>query len=196
MVWFNGWFWEIFNQYKNNMTPAENIFILGTITLLLILALFVKNVPWNKLGLIPNKLFQGWWQAVLFNASIFILIQLTIFYKIIDLPNWIADKDPLLSLLVIVLLQELIFRGVLISYLERFGRQKALWLSVFIFVLFHLVAPYSWSIAGLSFALLTLIGGYFWGWHFLKYRNIYLLTISHFLVNLSFNYFIFQFLLK
>ena len=178
------------------MTSAENIFIFVTIALLLILALFVKNIPWKNLGLMPKNLFQGWWQVVLFNLSVFVLVQLTIYYKFIDLPNWITDKDPLLSLLVIVLLQELIFRGSLITWLEKLGKQKALWISVLVFVLFHLVAPYSWSVAGLSFAVLTLIGGYFWGWHFLKFRNIYLLTISHLLVNLSFNYFIFQSLLK
>jgi membrane protease YdiL (CAAX protease family) len=178
------------------MTSAENIFIFGTIALLLILVFFVKNIPWKNLGLIPKNLFQGWWQIVLFNISIFILVQLTIYYKLIDLPNWIVDKDPLLPLLVIVLIQELIFRGLLITWLEKRGKQKALCISVIIFVLFHLIAPYSWSVAGLSFAVLTLVGGYFWGWHFLKFRNIYLLTISHFLVNLSFNYFIFQSLLK
>jgi membrane protease YdiL (CAAX protease family) len=178
------------------MTAVENIFIFGTIAILLILVFFIKNVQWKRLGLTPKNLFQGWLQMVLFNASVFILVQLVIFYKFIDFPNWIIDKDPLLPLLVIVLLQELIFRGLLITWLEKFGKQKALWISVLIFVLFHLMAPYSWSTAGFSFAILTLVGGYFWGWHFLKFRNIYLLTISHFLVNLSFNYFIFQFLLR
>jgi membrane protease YdiL (CAAX protease family) len=162
------------------MTTVENIFIFGTIAILFILILFVKNIFWNKLGLVPNKFFRGWWQVVLFNVSVFILVQLVIFYKFIDFPNWITDKDPLLPLLVIVLLQELIFRGLLISWLEKLGKQKALWISVLIFVLFHLIAPYSWSAAGFSFAILTLVGGYFWGWHFLKFRNIYLLTISHF----------------
>jgi len=178
------------------MTPSENIFIFGTITLLLILVLFVKNVPWKRLGLVPRQMFKGWWQILLFNAGVYILVQLTIFYKLIDLPNWIVDKDPLLPLLVIALLQELIFRGLLISWLERWGRQKALWVSVIVFVLFHLIAPYAWSIAGISFAFITLVGGYFWGWHFLKFRNIYLLSISHFLVNLSFNYMIFSIFFK
>ena len=178
------------------MTTLENIFIFGTITLLLILVLFVKNISWKKLGLIPKQLFQGWWQVFLFNISVFILVQLTIFYKLIDLPNWILDKDPLLPLLVIVLLQELIFRGLLISWLERFGKQRALWASVIIFVLFHLVAPYTWSSTGLIFAGLTFFAGYFWGWHFLKFRNMYLLAISHFLVNLSFNYIIINLVFK
>lgn len=172
------------------MTSAENLFIFGAITVFILLTFFVKNIPWGKLGLYPKSLLSGWWQIVLFNVFVLVLVQITIFYKIIDLPYWITDKDPLFPLLVIVLLQELIFRGIVISYFERAGKQKALWLSVIIFLIFHMVTPYSWSVAGLSFALLTLIGGYFWGWHFLKYRNIYLLTISHFLVNLSFNYLI------
>lgn len=178
------------------MTPSENIFIFGIITLLLILVLFVKNVPWKRLGLVPRQMFKGWWQVVLFNVSVFILVQLTIYYRLIDLPNWILDKDPLLPLLVIALLQELIFRGLLISWLECWGKQKALWVSVIVFVLFHLIAPYTWSIAGISFAFITLVGGYFWGWHFLKFRNIYLLSVSHFLVNLSFNYMIFGIFFK
>ncbi len=176
------------------MTPTENIFIFATITLLSISVICIKNIPWRKLGLMPKHLFQGWWQILLFNAIVFILVQLTIFKKFIDLPDWIIDKDPLLPLLIIVLFQELIFRGILISWLERWGEQKALWISVIIFVMFHLVAPYTWSSTGLIFAGLTLAGGYFWGWHFLKYRNIYLLTISHLLVNLSFNYVVFNYI--
>lgn len=173
------------------MTSAENIFILVASIVLVILAISIKNINWEKLGLKPKSLFNGWWQLLLFNASIFILVQMAIATKFIDLPDWILDKDPLLSLLAIVFIQEIIFRGLAISWLERWGAQKALWISVIIFVLFHLIAPYTWSTTGLIFAGLTFVGGYFWGWHFLKFRNIYLLTISHLLVNLSFNYLIF-----
>ncbi len=178
------------------MTPVDNIFIFATSIVLLILVISIKNINWKKLGLKPKSLFNGWWQVLLFNTIIFVLVQLTIVNKFINLPDWMLDKDPLLPLIAIVFLQEIIFRGLLISWLEHWGRQKALWISVIIFVMFHLVAPYTWSSIGLIFAGLTFVGGYFWSWHFLKFRNIYLLTISHFLVNLSFNYFIFLFLLK
>ncbi len=174
------------------MTPAENIFIFVTSLVLLILAICIKKINWKKLGFIPESLFKGWRQVLLFNGIIFISVQLAIFYKFIDLPNWMLDKDPLLPLLAIVFLQEILFRGLLISWLERWGTQKALWISVAIFVLFHLIAPYTWSSTGFIFAGLTFAGGYFWGWHFLKFRNMYLLTISHFLVNVSFNYMIFS----
>jgi len=177
------------------MTIAENIFIYGTSIVLIILALLIKNINWQKLGLMPKSLFKGWWQILLFNVSIFILVQFSIFYNFINLPDWMLDKDPMLPLLVICFLQEVIFRGLAISWLERFGRQKALWISVIIYVLIHLIAPYTWSTVGLMFAGLTFVGGYFWGWHFLNFRNIYLLTSSHFLVNLSFNYVILKNLL-
>ena len=159
------------------------------------LAVSIKKINWDKLGFAPKSLFNGWWQIVLFNASIFALVQLTIVNKFLDLPSWMVDKDPLFGLLIITFFQEVIFRSITISSLERFGRQKALSGSILIHVLFHLVAPYARSSAGIIFAALTFIGGYFWGWHFLKFRNIYLLGISHFLVNLSFNFFIIQFLL-
>lgn len=173
------------------MTPAENLFILVTSIVLMILALLIKNINWEKLGLMPKLPIKGWWQILLFNAIIFGLVQITIVNKFIDLPDWMLDKDPFLLLLAIVFLQEILFRSLLINWLERWGKQRALWFSVIIFVLFHLIAPYTWSGTGLIFAGLTFVGGYFWGWHFLRFRNIYLLTISHLLVNLSFNYMVF-----
>ena len=178
------------------MTPAEYIFIFATCAALLVLVMSVKNIDWERLGLMPKSLFGGWWQVLLFNACLFALVQFTIINKFVDLPSWILDTDPLLPLLAIVFLQEIVFRGVLISWLERWGSQKALWVSTGIFVLFHLMAPYTWTSAGLVFAGLTLVGGYFWGWHFLKFRNMYLLAVSHLLVNLSFNYSIFVFFLN
>lgn len=174
------------------MTPAENLFILVTSVVLLILAICIKNINWGKLGLRPKSLLSGWWQMLLFNTSIFALVQLAIANKLVTLPDWMLDKDPLLPLLAITFLQEILFRGLLISWLERWGKHKALWFSVLIFVAFHLIAPYTWTGIGLLFAGLTFVGGYFWGWHFLKFRNIYLLAISHFLVNLSFNYIVFS----
>jgi membrane protease YdiL (CAAX protease family) len=170
------------------MTTAENIFIVVASFGLVLFAVLNKNIDWEKVGFKPRSLIQGWRQVVLFNAAIFTAVQLAVVNNIIVLPDWMLDKDPFVPLLIIVFLQEILFRGVAISWLERFGEQRALWVSVGIFVLFHLIAPYTWSSIGIIFAGITFIGGYFWGWHFLKFRNIYLLTTSHFLVNLSFNY--------
>ncbi len=143
----------------------------------------------NKLGLIPKSFFGGWWYLLCFNIIIFVLVQLNLINNWVEFPEWVLDKDPILFLVIVVLLQELIFRGLIISWLEHFGKQKALLISTIIFGLSHLVFPDAELIT-----LLSLIGGYFWGWHFLKFRNLYLLIISHLLVNLGFNYIVFNLL--
>lgn len=174
------------------MTSAEQIFIISTSLVLLVLALTVKKIDWGKLGFKPKSILLGLGPILIFNIIIFTLVQLTITYKFISLPDWMVDKDALLPLLAITFLQEILFRGLLIHWLERWGQKKALWISIVIFVGFHLIAPYSWSKTGIIFAGLTFFAGYFWGWHFLKFRNIYILGFSHFLVNLSFNYVVFS----
>ncbi len=176
------------------MTLAEKIFIIATSIVLIVLALTIKRIDWGKLGFKPKSILLGWGPILIFNIIIFTLVQITIAYKFISLPGWVLDQDPLLPLIIICFLQEILFRGLVIRLLERWGKQIALWASVVIFVGFHLIAPYSWSKTGLIFACLTLFAGYFWGWHFLKFRNIYMLGVSHFLVNLSFNYVVFSML--
>lgn len=175
------------------MTFEEILFIVVSSVALILLAIFVKGINWKKVGFKPKSILGGFWQIFLFNILIFFLVQYTIASKVIDLPIWMLDKDPILPLLAITFIQEILFRSLVISYFERLGKKKALWISIGIFVIFHLAAPYTWSTTGLLFAGLTVFAGYFWGWHFLKFRNIYLLGISHFLVNLSFNYVIFSF---
>lgn len=166
------------------MTSPENLFILLSFLALCVLAVCIKNIPWHKLGFKPKP----WWGGVvlisIFSLLVFILVQSSI--QFFQLPAWVTDKDPILKLLIIVILQELIFRGLFITWLERLGKQKALWISTIVFAATHLFLPSPWLLTGLS-----LIAGYFWGWHFLKYRNIYLIVISHLIVNLSFNYLIF-----
>lgn len=174
------------------MTTAESIFIIATISALLVGAILVKKIDWEGLGFKPKSIFAGWRQVLLFNGILFLLVQLAIATKQVHFPDWITDKDPLLPLLIIGFLQEILFRGLVIHWFERWGARRALWGSTAIFVLFHVVAPYTWSGVGILFASLTLIAGYFWGRHFLKHRNIYLLGLSHFLLNLSFNYVIFS----
>jgi membrane protease YdiL (CAAX protease family) len=171
------------------MTTSENLFIFVSLSILLILLFVVKKIPWKKLGFTPTQCHKGWLSIILFSIGVFILVQ--VFINFLKLPAWVMDKDPLIPLLVIVFLQEYIFRGILITWLERWGKQKALWISTILFGSIHLVQPGAWLITALSF-----IGGYFWGWHFLKFRNIYLLSLSHLIVNLSFNYVLFSLFFK
>ncbi|QQR76660.1 hypothetical protein IPJ63_00070 [Candidatus Nomurabacteria bacterium] len=115
------------------MTFAENLFIIVSVIVFIILVISVKKINWDKLGFSPKPLFNGWWQIILFNASIFALVQFTIVNKFLELPSWMVDKDPLFGLLLITFIQEIVFRSITISSLERFGKQKALWGEYFNF---------------------------------------------------------------
>jgi len=164
------------------LTTPEIIFIFATFTFVgIYLTLSNKKVNWKKIGLGPEHWHKGWQYILTFNTLVFLSIQLS--DQFISFPDWITDKDPLLGLLAIVAAQEIIFRSILLSWLERWGKQKALWISTILFAGIHLVFPGYWIITGLS-----LVGGYFWGWHFFKFRNLYWITLSHLLVNISFNY--------
>ena len=166
------------------MLPAENIFALATIIFLLALAIWKKKVPWKKLGFLPKPWWAGWVSIVISAVAVVVFAQLVIQFT--ELPDWLRDKDPFLNLLLGVILQELIFRSVLVTWLEKWGRQKALWISSILFAAIHLLLPDPWFITAFS-----LIGGYFLGWHFSKHRNIYWLVVLHLLANLSFNYLLF-----
>lgn len=170
------------------MTSGEIIFITVVPGLLIlsggVLLVLKKKIPWLELGLIPKPWWRGWFFMFVFSIVIFFLVQLLA--PSLPIPAWVTDKDPIVTLLIGVFLQEFIFRALLLTWLERFGKQKALVISTFLFAVIHLAIPNPWLIAGIS-----LIGGYVWGWHFLKYRNIYWLVISHLIVNISFNYLFF-----
>lgn len=163
------------------LTNIELAFVFVTFTLVGIAVIFVKNIAWSTFGITPKQWWKGWESIVMFNVIVFVLIQLT--DQVIEYPFWITDRDQLVNLIAIVTAQEIIFRSLLLTWLERWGQQKALWISTIVFASIHLVFPSHWVITTLS-----VIGGYFWGWHFLKFRNLYWVVLSHFLVNLSFNY--------
>lgn len=137
------------------------------------------------MGLHPNPLWKGYEVILISNIIVFVLIQSL--NKFVEFPEWITDKDPIIPLLGVIISQEFVFRGLLLGWLEHLGKQKALWLSTLIFVSIHLVFPTPRIIT-----ILSIIGGYFLGWHFLKFRNPYMLIISHLMVNLSFNYLFLQ----
>ena len=130
------------------MTFAENIFILITLAFLLILAIRVKNIPWEKLGFTPKHWWKGSILVLVFSAIVFVLVQSL--SQFVELPLWVIDKDPIINLLIAVILQEVIFRALLITWLEPWGKQRALWISTIIFAGIHLTLPDPWFLTSLT----------------------------------------------
>ena len=164
------------------MLLAENIFAIAAVIILPALGFIFKNkINWKNLGFKPSSLSDGLLGITIFTLLAFLFAQYSLSTTYI--PDWVRDKDPILNLIVSGVIQEIIFRSILFAYLLRFGFVFALVTSSVIFAIIHLVLPDPWILTFLS-----LFGGLFWAWSFYNHRNIYLLIISHFLVNLSFNY--------
>lgn len=163
------------------LTNIELAFVFVVFTSVGLSTLFVKNIPWNKFGLTSKPWWAGWKSILFFNAFVFVFVQLS--DQIIEFPYWITDRDNIFNLIAVVAAQEIVFRSLLLTWLERWGQNKALGISTIVFASIHFVLPSHWIIT-----MLSIVGGYFWGWHFLKYRNLYWVIFSHFFVNMSFNY--------
>lgn len=175
-----------FLSLKNNsiMQIGEILFVSVIVVLVLVLTLVLKKTPWRVWGFQPRSWSQGLVPIVLFSIAVFFVVQLVLPH--ISLPEWVLDKDPIIVLLIMGACQEFFFRSLLVTWLEKWGSRVAIGASAVIFAATHLVLPDPWLMTGLS-----LVGGVFWGWHFVTYRNFYMLTLSHLVVNLSFNFLIF-----
>lgn len=92
--------------------------------------------------------------------------------KTFDIPMW-----PLLLSYVFlsVPIQEVVFRGLIINRLEAVNRNPffTVFFSAFIFSLAHIF------IKNILLVSMTFLAGLFWGWLFVKYRNIWTIQLSH-----------------
>ncbi len=78
--------------------------------------------------------------------------------------------------------QEVIFRGYVMTILEsRYSKNVVLMASAILFSQVH--APFPPLLLSV---FLTFTGGIVWGWLFMRFRNIYLLTVSHAILNFVF----------
>jgi len=108
-------------------------------------------------------------------------INLWVFGKFYNIPEWMKEYKAVHLLLASVLAQELIFRAYFISSFEKHLKPWPLIiLSAIAFVMVHIYLPWI-----SLFFILLLFSWVFWSWMFLKYRNIYANVFSHFLINLG-----------
>lgn len=126
-------------------------------------------------------------------ASLFVGGVFQIFPRIlfVDTFSWAVDAPTkiyklLLYVCVSVPLQELVFRGYMISRLEYVSRNKTFLLICpsMLFMLVHL--PFG----NFMFSLSTFLIGLLWTRNFLVYRNLYAVILSHMVVGAVFLYFI------
>ncbi len=96
--------------------------------------------------------------------------------------NWWENKRFLLLFIPLSVLQEVLFRGILMSMLMRAFNEKALVLIInaAVFCMLHLI--YS----NATFVLpLTFIGGIAFAWMYMEHKNLILISIAHTVFNFT-----------
>ncbi len=162
----------------------EYVLVFVAIAILGVLKLLGVLPTASEMGLKVRKPFAGIFSITLVTIVFFALVY--ILGKVVNYPSFITDKDNIFALIPLIAFQEIMFRSILLTYLnKKLSVPVSVGVGALIFSVFHLAFPGAWILA-----VLTIFAGIAWGAHFLRYRNIYLLILSHLIVNLCFNFLI------
>lgn len=140
--------------------------------------LHLKKISFREAGFVSLKNGYKWYLAV----TVIFITGLYFYRNFIVLPPWLAESDPILVLIIHALVQEIIFRSYLLQKIRLVIPNEFL-VAIFcgiLFSFFHIV-----MIEPFVVMVLTFFAGTIWSYIFLKFPNIYLVTMSHFLVNFS-----------
>ena len=164
----------------------QNIFF--DIVVLSLVLFFAKRFGYfNNLGIRWKGLFPGVIYALIFVFLIFFLDSLRsgMLFKFSFAS---INKVPplfIIDLLLMAFIEELIFRGVLISNLKRLkGVLFALFASSLIFAFFHFVWLFSGEYPNKNILAYGSVYGLIWGIIFIRSNNIFPSTTAHFITNL------------
>lgn len=142
----------------------------------------VKHNKWTYKDLgIKKKFLKDLVPYTLFTVGgVFFLVWLAEVVPHLSFGEWWENAKFLLLFIPISILQEIIFRGVLMNMLKRAFRNPIfiIGLNAFVFALMHVIYLNS------TFVLpMTFIAGVGFAWIYYKYENLILISISHTILN-------------
>lgn len=156
------------------------------IILLVLVAFLISGIArYEKWSLADFGISKEWkkhfWPYFIFTVAgvglLFIVEQLEIAKPML---NWWKNARFLLLFIPLSVLQELIFRGVLMNMLERVFTN--MWfiiiLNAAVFSLMHIIYLKAWFTLPLTF-----VAGIGFAWMYYKYKNLVLISISHTILN-------------
>lgn len=168
--------WAGVFPYQYRLWPA--FFVVG----LTALRMAKERWGWKRLGLAPERFWDGGVHYLILTAFSAVIMYTLV--RAVD-PNWMAfEIRPwmILSSFGISFVQELVFRTFLIESLEKRGwsRFHILIFTAFTFAFIHIFFQrYMFLFVPMCFAYSWLLS-----WLYLRYRNLYFATFSHFGLNL------------
>ncbi|MCB0411776.1 MAG: CPBP family intramembrane metalloprotease [Bdellovibrionales bacterium] len=162
--------------YSYRMAPAFIVIFLS------LFRMFQEKWTLQKLGLAPSQPFAGLsvHLTLTFLGATFTYAFITWYYKDwrpFPLQGWMVAVSLFLSFV-----QELIFRTFMIESLEdrNWKKWQILWLTSLTFSFIHIIYPHH----TLMFMALTFAFSWMATLLYFRYRNLYLVTLSHFVLNL------------
>lgn len=166
--------------YFNIIPVSLRLWLFLFIALLLLGIIYRSKWTYADIGL--NRNWKKYWLQYAFftTGGILFLYWLAVIVPHDPFLNWWENKRFLLLFIPISLMQEVLFRGILMKMLlEAFKKVEiAIFINAVVFSVLHIIYLNS------TFVLpLTFLGGIAFAWMYVKYKNLILISISHTIFN-------------
>jgi membrane protease YdiL (CAAX protease family) len=161
--------------------PGQLRIILLLFVALLLLGI-VRHAHWTHtdVGIIPNFMKDAVPYTLFTAAGVIFTVWLGHIYPHASFPDWWEDAKFLILFIPISVLQEIVFRGVLMNLLRRTFSSPIFIITInaIVFALIHVIYLHS------TFVLpFTFIAGIGFAWMYWQYPNLVLISVSHTILN-------------
>ncbi|QLE54950.1 CPBP family intramembrane glutamic endopeptidase [Nostoc sp. TCL26-01] len=154
--------------------------LLIIVFILVILSAMVKNLNLQELGFADDNLLPALRDILPITLGFIVLITLRYFLQGTRVDNSTLQwYFYLFFIFISAPIQEFLYRGYLLHLVSKLGfSQYFLAISSILYSFVHAIY---WD---LTTVLLTLIIGFIWGYHYIRFKNLYSVTLSHILLGL------------
>ncbi len=168
--------------YFNVIPSNYRIVVFVAVALMLLGIINYNKWTFRDIGII-KKWHNFFLEYILFTtAGVLFLIWLAYLVPHEPFLHWWENKRFLLLFIPISILQEVIFRGVLLKMLLDASRNIMLvvFINAILFALMHMI-----YLNHVFILPLTFIGGIAFAWMYIKYKNLILISLSHTVLNFT-----------
>jgi membrane protease YdiL (CAAX protease family) len=166
--------------YFNIIPDNFRLLFLFTVATLLLGVIYKAKWTYGDIGLKRNWK-KEWSQYAIFTfCGILFLYWLATIVPHEPFLDWWENKRFLLLFIPISVMQEVLFRGILMKMLLEAVRrvEVAIFINAAVFCILHIIYVHAVFVLPLTF-----IGGIAFAWMYTKYKNLVLISISHTIFN-------------
>lgn len=164
-----------------NIIPVNlRLGLFGLVAVLLLGIIYKAKWTYSDIGFVPNWHKQWLQYAVFTTGGILFLYWLSTIVPHEPFLNWWDNRNFLLLFIPISVMQEVLFRGILMKMLLEAVNsiEIAIFINAIVFSVLHIIYINSVFVLPLTF-----LGGIAFAWMYVKYKNLILISISHTIFN-------------